>query len=169
MPRPPTPAPAPSGGTPSTPPRPGLEDIGFPEGTTPQLISGPSYFRFCETYDRTTDVSRYRDMEVCYSGDIRQEGSVLVGSGTKNAENGRDLTGSARTPIRIEGYLYPNGYLAFNYTVQGARRASRGMAHYDGELMDRGTEGVRWNGGFHSDAANSSGSAFFFISVDNGA
>lgn len=164
---------APSGGSSAGesaagPPRPGLKGIGVPSGTTAQMIDGSTFFNFCETYDKTS-VRSFQGMEVCYTGTVRQQGNRLIGSGEKNTESGKALTGAARTPIRIEGYLYPDNFVSFNYTVKGANRVTRGVTNYFGNTMEPSSEGNGWNGTFSSDAASSSGPSFFFVSIDSGA
>ncbi|MEM1054548.1 MAG: hypothetical protein AAGI52_03400 [Bacteroidota bacterium] len=155
----------------STSTRPGL--TGLPTATASAtyttLVDGTRPFRFCQTYQQTA-VSRYQGMELCYTGTLRQDGTKIIGSGEKDSENGTALTGTRRTPFRIEGYLYDDLTLRFNFTDQGARRVSRGSASFPESGMMSSGEGHGWNSGgtFQTDAANSSGPSTFFIQQDSG-
>lgn len=151
----------------STSTRPGL--TGLPPATnSPDLLNGTQPFRFCETYTQTA-VSRYQGMELCYAGTLRQDGGAFVGSSEKDSENGRTLRGAARTDFRIEGRLYDDYTFRFNFTDKGARRVARGSASFPGDAMNGSGEGYGWpTGTFQTDAANSSGTATFFISQDAG-
>lgn len=150
--------------------RPGL--TGLPPATASDtyttLVDGTRPFRFCQTY-RQSAVSRYEGMELCYTGTVRQEGTTIIGSGEKDTENGRTLSGAARTDMRIEGYLYNDLTLRFNFTDQGARRVARGAASFPEAGYDGGCEGHGWRDAtFQTDAANSSGSATFFVEQNCG-
>ena len=168
-PRTPRPAPAAesapaarSAPSPSAPARPGLTGLP-PEPNAPDLIDGTQPFTFCETYRRSA-IARYEGMELCYVGTLRQAGDRLVGSGEKDTENGRALRGAARTPLRIEGRIYNDYAVRFNFTDRGARRVSRGSADFPESGMLSGCEGHAWQTGtFQTDAANSSGSATLFV------
>lgn len=154
-----------SSGSSSSSTRPGL--TGLPPATASatytNLVDGTRPFRFCPTYQQSA-VSRYQGMELCYTGTLRQEGTKIIGSGEKDTENGTKLRGSARTPFRIEGYLYNDLTLRFNFTDQGARRVARGSADFPESGLNSGCEGHGWQGGsFQTDAANSSGRASMFI------
>lgn len=151
-----------AGGASSSGTRPGL--TGLPsEPSPPTLVTGTQPFRFCETYSRSV-IDRYVGMELCYTGTLSQDGDLLVGTGTKVTENGRDLRGAARTPFRLEGRLYNDYTVRFNFTDRGERRVSRGSADFPGDAMEGGCEGMGWQRGtFQTDAANSSGTAFLFI------
>ncbi|PAP74361.1 hypothetical protein B1759_18215 [Rubrivirga sp. SAORIC476] len=68
--------------------------------------------------------------------------------------------------MRIEGYLYDDLTLRFDFTDQGARRVAASFleAGYDG-----GCEGHGWRDAtFQTDAANSSGSATFIAEQNCG-
>ena len=164
-------APATPAATPSSPTasstRPGT--TGLPAASNaPDLIEDEESFTFCETTRRSA-VDRYVGMEVCYEGTVRQEGGTLVGSGRKMSENGTQLTGAARRPFRLEGRIYDDYTVRFNYTVEGTRRVARGSADLGGDTMNGACEGTRWEPGtFQTDAANSSGSSTLFISNDCG-
>ena len=71
--------------------------------------------------------------------------------------------------MRIEGYLYNDLTLRFNFTDQGARRVARGAASFPEAGYDGGCEGHGWRDAtFQTDAANSSGSATFFVEQNCG-
>lgn len=142
--------------------RPGTTGLPPAEGGA-DLFSGAKEFRFCETTRQST-LDRYVGMEVCYEGTLRQDGVRLVGEGRKASENGVPLRGGARRPIRVEGFVYGDYSVRFNYTVEGTRRLARGSADLGGDTMSSSGEGLGWPAGtFQSDAANSSGDAFLFI------
>ena len=116
---------------------------------------------FCETYDRTS-VASFRGMELCYRVNMNQhprDGS-LSGSGRKISEqtraNGyRDLPPGEQSPVRVSGYIDGSNTIHLEYTVQGARRATKAVAQY---RPDPGSPDD-YVGSFRTDAANASGSA----------
>jgi hypothetical protein len=108
-------------------------------------------------------------MEVCYQVQLEQhrDGS-LYGRGVKQLESlasstPRTLPASERTPIEVFGHIDNNDVVHLEYTVQGARRKTRGIAQYgDAQYMawgDGNTDLMLINGTFRTDAANASGSA----------
>jgi hypothetical protein len=151
-----------SSGSSST--RPGLTGLP-PSANPPALIDGTQEFTFCPTYVRSA-VSRYQGMELCYTGTVRQEGNKIVGTGSKDTENGQALRGAARSPFRIEGYIYDDYTVRFNFTDQGERRVSRGSVDLPESGFSEGCTSMGWQTGgtFQTDAANSSGTATMTIS-----
>lgn len=142
--------------------RPGLTGLP-PAPNAPDFVDGTQRFRFCPTYRRSA-IARYEGLELCYVGTLRQEGATLVGSGEKDTENGQTLRGAARTPFRIEGRIYEDYTVRFNFTDRGTRRVSRGSADFPESGLNGGCEGSVWeDGSFQTDAANSSGTASLFI------
>jgi hypothetical protein len=122
--------------------------------------------QFCETYDRTS-VARFRGLKVCYAVRMQQhrDGS-LQGTGYKSLEvmpgtDGRDLEPGEQSQIRLRGYIDNSDTIHLEYTVQGARRATKGVATFDGgrTVLNAAWGSEDFPGTFRSDAANASGSA----------
>ena len=132
--------------------------------------------RLCHTYARTS-VERFKGMEVCYKVQLDQhrDGS-LYGTGVKWSEqlassaSSRTLPGSERSPITVSGHIDNSDVVHLAYTVQGARRNTRGVAQYGDARYMAGGDGtsdlMAIEGTFRTDAANASGSARLDFEVE---
>ena len=124
--------------------------------------------QFCETYERTS-VARFNGLMVCYNIEMRQlSDGTFSGTGYKSWEvlsgtDGRDLSPSEQSPIRVTGSVNNSDTITMQYTVQGARRATTGTATFDGGrtvlYSTVGGDSEDFPGTFRSTAANASGAA----------
>jgi 1A family penicillin-binding protein len=105
------------------------------------------------TLIRSTAVPEFRGMRLGYYLELEQRGRRVVGRGRKLSENGRPITGPARTDIELDGNVQ-GSEVTLAFREQGARRASGGTFRFSVSPDSRGLGGT-----FDSDAADSSGSA----------
>ncbi|MEL6615157.1 MAG: hypothetical protein AAFQ43_05440 [Bacteroidota bacterium] len=116
----------------------------------------------CHTYAKT-DVSSFSGMELCYEVDLQQAADGrLSGSGQKISEETtavgfRQLPPSEQTRILVNGYIADGETVHLEYTVQGARRSTRGVAQY--ASANSPTPNYNMVGTFRTDAAGASGPA----------
>ena len=99
----------------------------------------------------STSYAPFRGLRLAYRARLVQDGSKVVGSGVKWAENGRTLPDSQRTPISFEGHIEDHT-VSLRFSEQGKRRTSRGVLTWN--LAPGGDE---MRGTFSSSAASSSG------------
>lgn len=92
----------------------------------------------------------YVGLRLGYVLELIQQGDRLTGTGQKVAENGRRLSGAARTPITVSGSV-SGDRLILSFTEQGTRRSS------DGKLVLHREDDEVLRGRFSSDAAQSGG------------
>jgi transcriptional regulator with XRE-family HTH domain len=101
---------------------------------------------------QSSSYQAFEGLTLDYHLRLKQDGHLVTGDGEKRMENGRAITGTARTPISFEGTV-DGRRLALRFREQGARRASVGMIVM--EVADDGS----LRGSFSSDAANSRGTS----------
>lgn len=124
--------------------------------------------QLCETYERTS-VASFRGLVVCYNivVDQHRDGS-LQGRGYKSLEKVaggayRDLPQAEQSLIRVSGFIDNSDVIHLEYTVQGAQRATKGVASLDATktVYDPNSGNSDFPGTFRSDAASASGSSRF--------
>lgn len=104
-------------------------------------VSGP--WILTTVIERTT----YRDLtgrEYGYRLELRQDGARVTGVGVKATENGREIAGSAQTPVRVEGII-DGDRVELTLIEKGPQRVNRGrmMLYADGEGHLRGRFATR--------------------------
>jgi penicillin-binding protein 1A len=99
----------------------------------------------------STSYPAYEGLALGYRVYLEQRGDRIVGHGTKRSEDGRPLSGGARTPISISGSL-DGGTARLLFTERGTRRTSTGSFRW--KVRDGGDT---LRGSFASGAADSSG------------
>jgi len=100
---------------------------------------------------QSTSYAPFRGLRLAYRARLVQDGSRVVGSGVKWAENGRTLPDSQRTSISFEGRIEDHT-VSLRFSEQGKRRTTRGVLTWN--LAPGGDE---MRGTFSSSAASSSG------------
>ncbi|HKH49537.1 MAG TPA: PBP1A family penicillin-binding protein [Thermoanaerobaculia bacterium] len=99
--------------------------------------------------------SKYTDyvgLRLGYQIKLEQDGNRITGRGRKSTEDGRSVSGSARSPIRVSGTL-DGTTLHLTFTEEGARRSSTG-----GFDLHLSADRTSLRGGFWSDVAGTKGS-----------
>jgi penicillin-binding protein 1A len=97
-------------------------------------------------------VADFVGLRLGYQIKLEQDGNRITGRGRKSSEDGRAISGSARTPIRVSGRI-EGDTLHLTFTEEGARRSSTGG--FDLELS---ADRTSLRGGFWSDVAGTKGS-----------
>lgn len=116
----------------------------------------------CHTYSKT-NVSAFRGMELCYEVDLKQTPDGRIsGGGIKISEETpsagyRQLPPTEQTRMLVEGYIANGETVHLAYTVQGARRSTKGVATYASDNSP--TPNYNMVGTFRTDAAGASGPA----------
>jgi penicillin-binding protein 1A len=101
---------------------------------------------------QSTDFRDYIGLRLGYRIKLEQDGSRITGSGQKQSEDGRALSGAARSPIRVSGTI-DGDTLTLEFTEQGARRSSGG-----GFTLRLSADRTALRGSFWSDVAGTRGS-----------
>jgi penicillin-binding protein 1A len=101
---------------------------------------------------QSTDYKDYIGLRLGYRIKLEQDGSRITGSGQKQSEDGRSLSGAARSPIRVSGTI-DGDTLTLEFTEQGARRSSGG-----GFTLRLSADRTALRGSFWSDVAGTKGS-----------
>ncbi len=124
------------------------EKVEEEEGETSSDLSG-----WWELTNRiqSTSYKDYIGLRLGYRLKLEQDGSRITGRGQKWTEDGRSLSGSARSPISVSGTI-DGDTLTLEFTEQGARRPSSGG--FKLRLSDRTT----LRGSFWSNVAGTAGS-----------
>lgn len=99
-----------------------------------------------------SDVAAFRNMNLGFRLQLRQQGDRITGRGTKWMENGKAIPPRARTPIVVEG-VRSGDRLELRFTEHGTARTTSGTF-----IMDVTPDGTL-RGQFASSAANSSGTS----------
>ena len=106
---------------------------------------------------RETTHDEYIGLKTGYKIFIQMTGSnTFEASGEKWTENGKEVTGRAHTPIKIEGSIDGNIISAL-FWEKGTQRATTGQF-----LWKRGSSEDHWVGEFSSTAAHSSGPSVLY-------
>lgn len=101
---------------------------------------------------QSTNYKDYIGLRLGYRIKLEQDGNRITGRGQKWTEDGRSLSGSARSPIRVSGTL-DGDTLTLEFTEQGARRSSGG-----GFTLRLSADRTALRGSFWSDVAGTKGS-----------
>jgi 1A family penicillin-binding protein len=101
---------------------------------------------------QATQYKDYIGLRLGYRIKLEQDGNRITGRGQKSTEDGRSLSGSARSPIRVTGSL-DGDTLSLEFTEQGARRSSGG-----GFTLRLSADRTTLRGSFWSDVAGTKGS-----------
>ena len=101
---------------------------------------------------QSTSYKDYIGLRLGYRIKLEQDGGRITGRGHKWSEDGRSLSGSARSPIRVSGTL-DGDTLTLEFTEQGARRSSGG-----GFTLRLSADRTALRGSFWSDVAGTKGS-----------
>jgi hypothetical protein len=101
---------------------------------------------------QTSKVGDYVGLRLGYQLKLEQDGNRISGRGQKWTEDGRRLSGSARSPIRVSGTI-DGDTLTLEFTEQGARRSSGG-----GFTLHLSADRTALRGSFWSDVAGTTGS-----------
>ncbi len=139
--------------TPKVPPEPN-SPLAEPAPVSQQNLGGSWWI---DNTTRETTHDEYVGLKIGYKIFIQMtDYSTFEGSGEKWTENGKEVTGRAHTPIRIEGSIDGDEVSAL-FWEQGTQRATTGQF-----LWKRGSSDDQWIGEFLSTAAHSSGPSILY-------
>jgi len=101
---------------------------------------------------QSSKVTDFEGLRLGYQIKLEQDGNRITGRGRKSTEDGRSISGSARTPIQVTGTI-DGDTIHLKFTEEGARRTSTG-----GFDLNLSADRTSLRGGFWSDVAGTKGS-----------
>ncbi len=101
---------------------------------------------------QSSEYEDYVGLRLGYQLKLEQDGNRITGRGQKWTENGRSLSGSARSPIRVSGTI-DGTTLHLDFTEEGSLRSSHGSF-----TLHLSADRTALRGSFWSDVAGTTGS-----------